>query len=177
MVVYPSLCFHETNLVICRDGAACLSYWRAGVALSHRPDVAPIAPLGTMIVAWISQSGGGHRPCGGWPLRIFYLSCLGPSSGGLKVPWASKTGHLEGVDYPGKDDDGMLVVPSSVTPRVPHCEQATDFRRDSRRGVIEIQFANLLAEHKKAWQRYADAHGFTLPPDHREVFDGDKIPF
>jgi hypothetical protein len=84
---------------------------------------------------------------------------------------------LDGVDYPGKHDGGTLVVPSSVTPRLPHCEQPTDFRRNSVRGVIEIQIAHLLAENKKQWQRYADAHGFTLPPDHREQFDGDRFPF
>jgi hypothetical protein len=76
MVVYPSLCFHEQSLVICYDGAACLNYWRAGVALSHRPDAAPITPLGTLLVAYITQGGGSYRP-GGWPMRIFYLSCLG----------------------------------------------------------------------------------------------------
>jgi hypothetical protein len=178
VVTFPTLCFHEQDLVIHGNGWATLNYWRACVALAPRPNAAPIGlPLGAMLVAYITQSANGGSPNGGWPLRCFYLSCLGPSDGGLKAPWASTPGYLDGVDYPGKDDGGTLVLPSSVTPRAPHCERPTDFRRINARGEIENRLAARLSEAKKSWQRYADAHGFVLPPDHREQFDGDRIPF
>jgi hypothetical protein len=162
VVVYPSLCFHETNLAICYEGAACMNFWRAGLALSHRPDAMPLAPLGCVIVAWISQrTGGGYRH----PLRIFYLSCLRPDG-------------IDGFDYPGKDDHGTLVDPSSVVPGVPHCERATDFRRrvDGPRLTRRNTLSSYLAGHKQHWQRYAEQHGFVLP-DHRETWDGSRIPF
>ena len=169
MVTFPTLCFREQNLVIQGGdaaGLACINYWRAGVALAPSGNSAPIGlPLGTVLVAYITQDPtcGGHRPHG-WPLRCFYLSCLGPD------------GYLDGIDYPGKSDQGILVRPDSVTPRVPHCERPIDFQRRSRRGTIEIRLAAMLREAKKGWQQYADAHGFTLPADHREVFS-DRIPF
>jgi hypothetical protein len=58
-------------------------------------------------------------------------------------------------------------------------ERATDFRLrvDGPRLTIRNNLTGFLAGHKQHWQRYADQHGFVLPPDHRETFDGDKIPF
>jgi hypothetical protein len=166
VVTFPTLCFHEQNLVIHGNGWGCLNYWRAGVGLAPRPDAAPIfgLPHGATIVAYITQAiTGGHHPRG-YPLRCFYLSCLGPD------------GYIDGLDYPGKDDQGILVRPDSVMPRVPQCERPMDFQRRSRRGQIELRLAAMLRESKKAWQQYADSHGFVLPPDHREVFS-DRIPF
>jgi hypothetical protein len=75
VVTFPSVVSGEQSLVIRYDGAACLNYWRAGVALSNKPDAAPVAPLGCLIVAYITQSGCGG-PGARWPMRIFYLSCL-----------------------------------------------------------------------------------------------------
>src|SRR5262245_24702131 len=127
MLTFPSLCFHEQNLVIRGDGWATLNYWRAGVAFAPRPDSDLVIglPHGAFVVAHITQGIQGGCYPRGYPIRCFYLSCLGPD------------GYIDGVDYPGKGDGGNLVVPSSVTPRVPQCERPTEFRRWPQRGLIE----------------------------------------
>jgi hypothetical protein len=160
MLVYPSVCENEAELCLLHDGAATLDYWRCGVYVcvgNH----APPAPIGAMLVAWIRpKASGGFRT----PARIFYLNCFGPPD------------HLDGIDNPG-DDGGCLVDPASVIPGQPHCEPPKQFGRRSPRGPIEARFQFLLANRRKEWETYAERHGFTLPTDHREQWNGDHIPF
>ncbi len=159
MVVYPSLVPSESKLVIPYDGVATLNYWRAGVAVASKPDICPPAPLGALIVAYITQDARGALSR--YPMRIFYLSCL--------REW-------DGIDAPEPGDDATLVHPASVAPGIVRCELPIKFGRNPHAAHIENHIAHLLAEHRKRWQRYADAHGFILP-DHREQFDGERIPF
>jgi hypothetical protein len=162
MLVYPSICENEGNLILLHEGAGILDYWRSavGVCVGHH---APLAPIGGLLVAWIKpKASGGFRH----PARIFYLNCLGPEA------------HLDGVDFPGADDHGTLVDPGSITPGKPECEPPKQFGRRSPRGPVEIRFAWLLADCKRQWQRYANAHGFTLPTTHKEQEqDADYIRF
>jgi hypothetical protein len=161
---YPSLCFKEQNLVWTFDGVGVLNFARLGVCLSHRPDAPPIPPLGCLVIGYITRADS-QGVAGRYPMRTLYLSALGPD------------GYIDGIDYPGKHDGGTLVRPDSVLPGVPHAERPTTFRRNPHVKHITNRLAARLAEHKKAWQRYADAHGFVLPPDHREQLDGNHIPF
>jgi hypothetical protein len=94
-----------------------------------------------------------------------YLSAIGPD------------GYIDGIDYPGKGEGGTLVVPSSVVPGIPHAERPVNFRRNPHAKHIENRLSSWLEGSKRGWQQYADAHGFVLPPDHREQFDGDRIPY
>jgi hypothetical protein len=98
------------------------------------------------------------------PMRTFYISCLGPD------------GYIDGIDYPGKGQN--IVAPASVVPRVAHCDYPTDFRRHpgDQYALIQNRIKGFLADHKKKWQRASEDHGFVLP-DHRDYWDGDRIPF
>ena len=106
MVVYPSLCFKEQNLVFTFDGVGALNFARLGICLSHRPDAAPMPPLGCLIVGYITRNDP-QGIAGRYPMRTLYLSSLGPA------------GFVDGFDYPGKHDHGALVVPASVVAGVP----------------------------------------------------------